>query len=88
MDELKPCPFCGEIVYLEKRPLWRTEGITTRGYAGCFKFIIECPNPKCRCNVMLGANDTIYRPEAEAKQNAIKAWNRRAYEQQENRDTV
>lgn len=22
MSELKPCPFCGELVYIEKRPLW------------------------------------------------------------------
>lgn len=30
---LKPCPFCGELPYLEKKPLWRTYGDgTTHGY--------------------------------------------------------
>lgn len=75
---LKPCPFCGKDVYLEKRPLWKTYNGSTHGYYDEYEFIIECTNPECRCNVRLGANDTIYRSEEEAKENAIRQWNWRA----------
>lgn len=75
---LKPCPFCGKDVYMEKRPLWKTYNGSTHGYYNEYEFIIECTNPECRCNVRLGANDTIYRTEEEAKENAIRQWNRRA----------
>ena len=53
---LKPCPFCGSDVYLNKVP---------------------CENPDCRCKVYLGKNDTVYRDEKTARENAIKQWNRR-----------
>ncbi len=73
---LKPCPFCGEIPYIEKKPLWRTHGDgTTRGYYGSFEYDIRCH--KCGCNIPLPRNDTIYNNDAEAKQNAINAWNTR-----------
>lgn len=75
---IKPCPFCGKGVYLEKKPLWRQCGGSTHGYFGSYEFIIECSNPECGCRVNLGANDTVYRSEEEAKKNAIEAWNRRA----------
>ena len=77
MEELKPCPFCGEIPCIEKKPLWKTyyNGIT-HGYFGCFEYDICCN--KCGCNVTLGGNDTIYRTDEEAKKNATEAWNRRA----------
>ena len=77
MSELKPCPFCGELPHIEKRPLWQTyrDG-HTRGYYGCYEYDIHCE--KCGCRVNLGGNDTVYRSHDEAKENAIEAWNRRA----------
>ena len=74
---LKPCPFCGEIPYLEKIPMWHTyHNGTTHGYKGCYRYDIECH--KCGCNIRISNNDTIYRAEIEAKQAAIDAWNTRA----------
>ena len=73
MYELLPCPFCGESVYIEKRPLWNG----THGYHGCYEFDIRCTNPDCCCTIKLGENHTIYVTEDEARRNAIKAWNRR-----------
>ena len=79
MSRLKPCPFCGTEVMLEKRPLWSNHG----GYVGCYEFVIECSNPECCCRIRLGINDTIYNEEEEAKANAIKAWNHRYNEKEE-----
>jgi Lar family restriction alleviation protein len=73
--QLKPCPFCGELPYLEKKPLWRTVNGSTHGYAGCWEYDIRCH--KCGCTIPLHSNDTIYRSDDEAKQNAINTWNRR-----------
>lgn len=75
--ELKPCPFCGEIPYLERKPLWRMNGNTTHGYYNCYEYDIRCHTPGCGCNINLGKNDTVYRKDEEARQNAINAWNRR-----------
>lgn len=76
MDELKPCPFCGTIPYIERKPLWRTyKNGSTHGYYGCFEYDIHCD--KCGCRVNLGRNDSIYNTEEEARENAIKAWNKR-----------
>jgi hypothetical protein len=76
--EIKPCPFCGDIPYLERKPLWTTySNDTTHGYYGCYEYVIRCRDPKCGCSVNLGLNDTIYRTDEIAKQNAINAWNRR-----------
>ena len=74
--QIKPCPFCGEIPYLERKPLWHTyrDG-TTRGYYGKFEYVIKCH--RCGCNIPLGGNDTIYRSDEEAKQNAVDTWNKR-----------
>lgn len=77
-EALKPCPFCGHAVYLEKKPLWRSNGSTTHGYFNCYEYVVQCNNSNCGCNVKLTGNDTIYRDDEEALQNAIKAWNRRA----------
>ena len=76
--QLKPCPFCGSDVYLEKKPLWSELGGTKRGYYGCYEYVIECNNEDCGCHVKLPGNDTVYTTDEEAKENAIKAWNRRA----------
>ena len=77
-NKLKPCPFCGAIPYLEKKPLWKTNGYgTTHGYYGCFEYEIKCHNVECGCHIKLGRNDTVYNQDAEAMQNAINAWNRR-----------
>lgn len=77
MAELKPCPFCGKSVYLEKVPLWRQNGTTTHGYFGHYEFVVKCRNIQCGCSVNLFQNDTVYRSEDKAKENAINAWNRR-----------
>lgn len=74
---IKPCPFCGEIPYLERVPLWRNYGGSTHGYFGCYEYVIKCNNLQCGCSVKLGRNDTIYNKDEEARQNAINAWNRR-----------
>ena len=73
MNKLKPCPCGCKNVELKKYPLWHG----TRGYIGCYKFIIECPNPNCNWILYVPKNDTIYRSEEEAKENVIKAWNQR-----------
>lgn len=73
MTELKPCPFCGEKVNIEKIPMWFTHNGITHGYYGCYEFDIRCKNIDCACSVQLGKNDTIYRDEEEAKFNAIRA---------------
>jgi hypothetical protein len=67
---LKPCPFCGFPVHIEKVPM--------RHYSGSFTFDIKCRNPGCRCEVRLPENDTVYRSEELARENAIRAWNKRA----------
>ena len=73
MDELKPCPFCGSQPTLRKIPLWHG----SHGYYGCYKFDVSCE--KCGCNPdFYYQNDTIYRPEDEAKRNVIDKWNGRA----------
>lgn len=75
---IKPCPFCGETPYLERKPLWSTySNGSTHGYYGCHEYVIQCRNPECGCSVKLGRNDTVYNKDEEARQNAIKAWNRR-----------
>ena len=71
MNKLKPCPFCGNEVELEKIPLWHG----SHGYHGCYEYEIKCS--KCGCTVDQPKNDSIYRSEEEAKENAIKAWNKR-----------
>lgn len=73
---IKPCPFCGNEVALEKLPLWRTySDRTTCGYYGCYEYVIHCE--KCGCRINLRGNDTVYNSDEEAKQNAVNAWNRR-----------
>lgn len=75
--ELKPCPFCGASVCIEKIPLWRIfKDGTTHGYFGCYEYEIKCNI--CGCEVPLPGNKTIYYDEKTAKENAIKTWNRRA----------
>lgn len=80
MAILKCCPFCGEIPYIERIPLWQTHGSITHGYYGCFEYEIKCRN--CGCNIRLSGNDTIYHTEEEAKENVIKVWNTRANEKE------
>ena len=68
---LKPCPFCGDVPYIEKKPLWHG----THGYYGCYEYDIRCKH--CGCRVNLGANQTVGIEDEEAINNAITAWNRR-----------
>ena len=77
--QIKPCPFCGVIPYLERKPLWKTynDG-TSHGYHGCYEYEIRCHNPKCGCSVKLDNNDTIYNTDEVARKSAIDAWNQRA----------
>ena len=68
-ETLKPCPFCGAEVHIDKNPLWNG----SHGYHGCFEYDIHCG--KCGCRVPLPQNDTIYRSDEVARENAITAWN-------------
>ena len=77
MPELKPCPFCGEIPYIERKPLWRG----SHGYVGRFEYDIHCR--KCGCEVPLPGNNTIYNTDDDARKNAVTAWNRR-YKEDDN----
>ena len=77
MSDLKPCPFCGNEVEVEKIPLWYGNG---HGYKDCYEFKIRCK--KCGCRVDQPKNDSVYRSEEEAKKNAIEAWNRRVKDEQ------
>lgn len=70
-QKLKPCPFCGEKVFINKKALWHG----SHGYFGCYEYDIRCK--KCGCNIRLHGNDTIYNADVIARKNAIKARNRR-----------
>ena len=73
-SDLKPCPFCGSIPLLEKKPLWSEGG---HGYYNCYEFDIHCINPVCGCRINLFNNNSIYHSEEEAIKNVINAWNER-----------
>ena len=73
--EIKPCPFCGHEVYMDKIPLWNG----SHGYHGCYEFKIRCKNIDCGCRFDFWENDTVYRDEETAIYNVIEQWNRRAY---------
>lgn len=73
-NELKPCPFCGSIPLLEKKPLWSEHG---HGYYGCYEFDIHCPKVDCGCRILLLNNNTIYFSEEKAMENAVNTWNKR-----------
>lgn len=76
MSNLKPCPFCGEIPYIERKPMWTTySNGTTHGYVDSYEYDIYCHS--CGCTIPLGDNCTLYISDEEAKQNAINAWNKR-----------
>lgn len=77
MAELKPCPFCGKPVYMEKVPLWKTYGSCAHGYFGYYEFVVKCRDPECGCTINLIGNDTVYHSEQEAFENAARSWNRR-----------
>ena len=75
MDEtIKPCPFCGSFVLVQKDPLWHG----SHGYPDCYEFFIRCP--VCKCTLGYSGNNTIYNTEKESIENVIKTWNRRANE--------
>ena len=68
---VKPCPFCGCSVSVERVPL--------KHYKGCVIFEIKCLN--CGCERTLMRNDSVYRTEEEARANAIAQWNERVDEE-------
>jgi rRNA maturation protein Nop10 len=73
---LKPCPFCGSAVEIQKKPLWRTNSDgSTHGYYNCYTLEIVCFN--CGCSTFKAKSDTVYRTEEEAKREIIKNWNHR-----------
>lgn len=77
MNELKPCPFCGETPQIEAKPLWElSRDGALHGYVGHYKYDIRCQ--KCGCNVTVRNNTTIYSGHKKARENTIKSWNRRA----------
>lgn len=62
MDELKPCPFCGEQPELDE---WHY------GDAGeCITFMVQCKNENCTCRPFTQEYIRVLP--------AIEAWNRRA----------
>ena len=72
--ELRPCPFCGTEVKMQKKPLWHwNHGY--HGYHCCFNFEVKCP--KCGCSVEYIDSNTICRSEEEAIANIVKSWNER-----------
>lgn len=74
MDErLKPCPFCGA-------PYTCLYWVTTEQF-GCDTLGIFCNN--CKQTVTLEENE-LEGDTADTKRKAIKAWNRRAGEWDEN----
>lgn len=74
--ELKPCPFCGSTVEIQKKPLWRTNSDgSTHGYYNCYSLEIICFN--CGCSTFKTKSNTVYRTEEEAKKEIIKNWNER-----------
>lgn len=77
-EKLKPCPFCGSDVYLERKPMWRG----SHGYQGCYEYIIKCPDDSCGCRIRLDKNTTIYHDDVEAMNYVITKWNKRAQEQE------
>ena len=71
---LKPCPFCGSGVFLEKTPLWHG----SHGYHEKYEYTICCPNTEeCGCKLNYHGNDDIYRTSEKAIENVIKQWNQR-----------
>lgn len=44
--ELKPCPFCGTVPYIEKIPLWHG----SHGYHGCYEYDIHCKKLRLQGN--------------------------------------
>lgn len=76
--DIKPCPFCGAEVSVQKIPLWQG----SHGYQGCYQFDISC---KCGATTEYENNDSIYRSEEEAERNVINKWNQRA-DSKENTD--
>lgn len=72
---LKPCPFCGNGVFIEKIPLWHG----THGYHGNYDYVIKCNN--CGCKIAKSSCDDIYRKEEEAIKSIVEAWNTRYYEE-------
>lgn len=73
-EQLKPCPFCGANVRIKKKLLLRG----SLGSPNHYRYKIYCH--KCGCRIRLEGNDTFGQTNEEAKANAIKAWNRRAYD--------
>ncbi len=74
---LKPCPFCGTDVVVEKKPLWQDNGNAQRGYYGAYEFVIVCPNPECGCTINLCGNDTVYNKEEDCIKAVTNQWNKR-----------
>ena len=74
--ELKPCPCGNENVYIERKPLWHG----SHGYVDCYEYVVKCDNPNCIWKPEFSCNDTIYRTDEEARNNAIEQWNNRIIE--------
>ena len=69
MYRLKPCPFCGnETIRIEMHR-------NSDPGAGVYMYEVVCD--KCGASIC-GRSVDVFREKADAKQEAIKAWNRRA----------
>lgn len=68
-EEIKACPICGNVPYIEKASLYRGNG---HGYPGYYSFSINC---HCCSYLKSEGECTIYQSEQEAQATAIKNWN-------------
>lgn len=77
-EELKPCPFCGEIPYLMNRGVFTSRG----GQEWGDNWVVRC---SCGMGLCDDFKSRVYRDnkgkiiiESDGRAEAIKAWNRRA----------
>lgn len=71
MEELKPCPFCGGKVHLERstRGFWKGES--------CRLSLVRCPNCEARGPKIPHSKYGKASNSWEADKEAVEAWNRR-----------
>lgn len=76
MDELKPCPWCGEKAILTKMP--ENCCISKANEKTHYMYYVKCRI--CGANAPNGIMDDVFCTPEEATQKAINIWNKRANE--------